>query len=242
MCYMCPLCVSFQDGHMRLLTTFTLLTICLTAKGQTFQAKKNGWFRIDTLYSNNGKRQKSPSHYSYKFIDTEVKYSDAAGVGVIIQNSLPKGGGDIDGKKGYTDFTGKKYGYAMFWTRIINGTDSRLKLTINFPATLASPYSYLKLILPTDSMTPSKESLYNYGIKGLRAFLDANFNKPTMLTRTINPKEDFLFYVASLTSQFGYYTARTGLIVKGQDLFYGVRIFPDFDSPLFPCGQIVIDR
>lgn len=178
---------------MRLLTTLSLLTICLTAIGQTSQTKKNGWVRIDTLFSNNGKSQKSQPHYSYKFIDTEVQYSDATGKGVIIQNSLPKGGGNIDGKKGYTDFTGKSYGYAIFWTRIINEADTPLELTISFPATLPSPYSYLKLILPADSMTPDKESLYNYGIQGLRAFLDANFNKPTTLKRTINPKEDFLF-------------------------------------------------
>jgi hypothetical protein len=91
-------------------------------------------------------------------------------------------------------------------------------------------------------MAPGKESLYNYGIQGLRGFLDANFNKPTTLKRTINPKGDFLFYVASLTSQFGYYTARTGLVLKGQDLFYGVKIAPDFDSPLFRCGQVVLKR
>ena len=228
---------------MRLLTTCTLLTIYLTAVGQTSQTKKEGWVRVDTLFTQNGKSKKMRPHYSYKYIDTEVKYSDATGKGVIMQNSLPKGGGDIDGRRGYTDiFTGKKYGYAIFWTRIINQTDTPLELTISFPATLPSPYTYLKLILPSDSMTPDKESLYNFGIKGLRAFLDTNFNKPTMLKRTINPKEDFLFYVASLTSQFGYYTGRTGLVLKGQDLFYGVIISPDFDSPLFPCGQIVLKK
>jgi hypothetical protein len=62
---------------MRLLTTFTLLTICVTAIGQTFP------------------------------IDTEFKYTDSNGKVVIIQNSFPKAGGDADEKSGYTDSTGK---------------------------------------------------------------------------------------------------------------------------------------
>src|SRR5690349_3231110 len=97
--------------NTRLLTTFCLITICLTAIGQQpSQKKETNWLQIDTLFSNNGKGQKSQRHYSYKFIDTEVKYSDATGKGVVVQNSFPKGGGDVDGKKGYTDRTGKSYG------------------------------------------------------------------------------------------------------------------------------------
>jgi hypothetical protein len=62
--------------------------------------------------------------------------------GVIIQNSLPKGGP-------YTDPTGKRFGYGIFWTRVINQTTSPLELTINFPADsfaiFPEPGSYLKL-------------------------------------------------------------------------------------------------
>ena len=77
---------------MRLLTTFTLLTICLTAIGQTSPTKKERWVRVDSLFTKDGKKQKAHTRYSYVHIDTEFKYSDSTGKGVIIQNSLPKGG------------------------------------------------------------------------------------------------------------------------------------------------------
>src|SRR5688500_7272787 len=85
---------SGQIGNrlMRLLTTFTLLTIYLTAIGQTSQIKKESWSRVDTLFAKNGKSQKTLTRYSYEWINTEVKYSDSTGKGIIIQNSLPRGG------------------------------------------------------------------------------------------------------------------------------------------------------
>jgi hypothetical protein len=72
--------------------------------------------------------------------------NDLATKGVIIQNSLPKGGP-------YTDPTGKRFGYGIFWTRVINQTTSPLELTINFLgdsfAIFPEPGSYLKLFLPS---------------------------------------------------------------------------------------------
>jgi len=47
-------------------------------------------------------------------------------------------------------------------------------------------------------MTIDKQSLYNYGITGLKSFLDTDFNK-TMLKRSINPKDEYLFYVVLLS-------------------------------------------
>jgi len=220
------------DRLMRLLTTFTLLTICLTAIGQTFPTQKD-------------KRQKTLTNYPVKYIDTESKYTDSTGKGVIVQNSFPKGGGYLDstGKIGYTDSTGQNFGYAIFWTRVINETATPLELTINFPADsfaiLPSPDSYFKLFLPPDTMTLDKETLYAYGATGLESFLDTGLNKPTMLQRTINPKEACLFYIGALFYQ-GEGVARAGLVLKEQDLFYSIRgIAPQFDSALIPCGQIV---
>src|SRR6266481_5443652 len=108
---------------MRLFTTFSLMTICLTAIGQG-----------------------SP------WVDTEFKYGDS----IIIQNSVPRAGGDADEKCRYTDSVGQKYRYAIFWTRVINETATPLELTINFPATLSSPYSHIKLFLPRYTMTDDK--------------------------------------------------------------------------------------
>jgi len=92
--------------------------------------------------------------------------------GVIIQNGLPKGGG-------YTDSTGKSFGYRIFWTRVFNETATPLELTINFPADsfaiLPSPDSYFKLFLPPDTMKLDKKSKYDYGVTGLKSFF-SGFN------------------------------------------------------------------
>jgi hypothetical protein len=178
---------------MRILVTITLMTIYLTAIGQTS-------------------------------IDTESKYTRSNVKGVIVQNSYPKSGGDADEKCRYTDSTGKIYRYAVFWTHIVNETDTPLELAIDFPAILPSPYSRIKLFLPTDTMTIDKESLYNYGITGLKSFLDTDFNNG-ILKRTINPKEESLLYIVLLSPLYHVGgTLRTGVILKDQDLFYRISI------------------
>src|ERR1043166_9436444 len=123
---------SLGDRLMRLLIVFTLLTICLTAIGQTF--------------------------------DNVSRYTDSAGKGILIESSFPKGMAPLDstGKMGYTDATGEYFAYVVFWTRVTNETGAPLELTVNFPASFPSPYSYLKLFLPPDTMTLDKETLINY--------------------------------------------------------------------------------
>ncbi len=217
---------------MRLLTTFILLTIYLTATGQPSPAKKANWFRVETSFANNGKSNKKLTHHSYEWIDTEVKYSDSTGKGVIIQNSLPRGGQ-------YTDPAGRIFSYGVFWTRVINETSTPFELKINLPsdsfAIAAAPNLYLKLFLPPDTMTDDKESLYDFGIKNLNFFLDTGFNKPTTFQRTIYPKEECLFYIGASPGA----GCRAGFVLKGQDLFYRINLIPDL---LIPCGQIVIKK
>lgn len=128
--------------------------ICFKAIGQNFPNKKGLTF------------------YPGTYIDTETRYTDSTGINIIIQNSIRRAGGSLDstGQRGYTDSAGKKFGYAIFWTRIINETATPIELAINFPADsfaiYPSPNSYLKLFLPPDTMTLAKESLYNYGATG----------------------------------------------------------------------------
>jgi len=188
------------------------LTICLTAIGQTFSAKK-----ALTFYPGN--------------IDTESRYTDSTGIAVIIQNSFPEG-------IGYTDPTGKNFGGRIFWTRVINETSTPLELTINFPADSFAmlPDSYLKVFLPPDTMTLDKEKLNVYDETGLKSFLDTAINKPTMLQRTINPKEACLFYIAVLFLGKREGVARAGLVLKERELFYRINLL---GSALIPCGQIV---
>jgi hypothetical protein len=85
-------------------------------------------------------------------------------------------------------------------------------------------------------MTLDKETLYGYGATGLKSFLDTGLHKPTMLQRTINPKEAYVFYIVVLFYQADG-TTRAGLVLKGQDLFYGIT--PQLGAALIPCGQIV---
>ena len=198
---------------MRLLITATLLTICYTVIGQTFSTKKALTF------------------YPGTYIDTEYRYTDSTGIVVIIQNSLRKGGK-------YTDPRGKDFFSVIYWYRVINETTTPLELTINFSCdsfpTLPLSDSYLKVFLPLDTMTFDKETLYAYGATGLKSFLDTGLNKPTMLQRTINPKDACLFYIGALYYQTSNPLARAELMLKEQDLFYrinGIEI---------PCGQIVL--
>ena len=81
-------------------------------------------------------------------------------------------------------------------------------------------------------MALGKEGLYNYG---------ASVKSPTMLQRTINAKEEYLFYIGALSYQSGG-MVRAGLVLKEQDLFYRIGILPHFDSAIFPCGQIVFKK
>ena len=169
------------------------------------------------------------------WVDTEVKYTDSAGKVVMIHNSLPKGGGR------YTDSRGKTYSYVIFWTRVINESATPLELAIKFPADpftiFPSSESHIRIFLPPDTMTLDKIPLGDYGLN-LQSFLDAGFDKPNMLRRTINPKEELLFYIPVLFYQ-ARGSARAALVLKGQDLFFKISVAPDVDSALIPCGHLI---
>ena len=164
-----------------------------------------------------------------KDIYTRYKYTDSKGASLIIQNSFPKSGID------YTDSNGKKYIYAVFWTRIINKTANPLELTINFPLDSfeipSSSGNYMRLLLPTDTMTINKKPLYDYGLT-IKSFLDNNSHKSTSLERTINSKSSSAFYVVALSNHEVNGTLRTGLSLKEQNVFYRIN-----DKEIY-CGKI----
>lgn len=207
---------------MRLLAAFALLTICLTSIAQTLPT-----------------RREPLTSYSYIGIDTEDRYVKSAGKGVVIRNSYPKGGA-------YISPEGERFGYRVFWTHIINETRTPLKLTINFPADsfaiLGSPESYFKVYLPSDTMTHEKQFLYDYGLSLPKTFWGHNSNKPALLQRTINAKEEYLFYVAVLFNKADG-VIRTGLVLKDQQLFYRINgINPHPDVELIPFGQMFFEK
>ncbi len=117
---------------------------------------------------------------------------------------------------------------------------------VKFPADsfliFPSPNSYIKLFLPPDTVTLDKESEYDYGVKGLKSFFSGfKTNKPTMLERTINPKEECLFYIGALLYKADG-TARAELVLKEQDLFYKISLAPLLDSALISCGRIIFKK
>ena len=156
----------------------------------------------------------------YRYIHTDTTYDTANGSGITIQNSVPKGG-NIEPGIPYTDSTGKTYFFAAFWTRIINGTNTAIEFTVNFPADSfplsSSSDAYLKLLVPPDSMTVDKLSLYSYGLTGMKSFVDTNFNHATRLRKTINPNEEHMFYVVTVAYHAGG-PARSSIILKDKDL------------------------
>ena len=179
-------------------------------------------------------------------IDTEYKYVDSTSKGVIIQNSLPRGG------LLYTDPAGKESGYVIFYHRIMNETASPLELTIHFPSDSiplpSSPSTYFHFFLPPpDTMALetkisynhfSDEELFNYGLD-IKSYVDNSRNKPALLQRTIYPKDSCLFYVLVISTyrvenegRPGF-SARAGFSLEGQDLFYRINTIE------FTCGQLV---
>ena len=164
-----------------------------------------------------------------KAIYTKYEYKDSKGASLIIENSLPKGG--------LKYINGKEYVYVVFWTRINNQTANPLELKMDFPVDSyeipALPDQYFKILLPPNEMTYEKIPLFNYGLKDLNSFLDKNIHKSSSLKRTINPKQSSSFYVVLLCVTKGAHgTLRTGLSLKGQNLFYTIN-----DKEIH-CGNI----
>ncbi len=181
---------------------------------------------IKTLDSTkNFQRQKK----NEKKFHTKYEYTDSSGARLIIQNSFPKSGIN------YTDPNGKKYIYAVFWTQIINETVNPLELTIDFPLDSfeipSSSGNYMKLLLPSDTMTIDKEPLYDYGLT-IKSFLDNNRHKSSSLKRTVNPKDSSAFYVVTLSNRGVGGTLRTGLSIKELNLFYNIN------NKEIQCGSI----
>ena len=167
------------------------------------------------------------------WVHTEEQYSDADGNTLTITNSFPKGGGT------YTDSEGNTYSYVVFWYRVTNEFEAPMELELNFPAGpfrfFPSSESHIRLFLPSETMTLEKIDAFDYGLSNLKDILDALFNKPARLKKTINPKKEYLFYVSMLMYQVEG-TARTALVVKGNDLYYEISINPN--SAQISCGKI----
>jgi hypothetical protein len=166
-------------------------------------------------------------------------YKESNTNGIIIQNSYPRGGS-------YTGATKRNFNYSrlVFFTRIVNETKNPVELTINFSADSIpipdSPDTFVKLFLPSDTMTHDKKSVFNYGVKDMKSLDTA-----TRFQKTIGPNEECLFYVVGIFYQTKVSAQnqqrggnRAELVLIGQDLFYSMP--PQVRS--LRCGQIITKR
>ena len=195
---------------------FLMFVFCTSCKGQNKPDRQKEKIKSET------KDIATSSVSNEKDIYTKYEYTDSIGKRLTIQNGFPRGG------MKYTDPTREVYMYAIFWTRIINETDNPLELEIHFPVDSyevpSLPGKYYKILVPPDTMTLDKFPLFYYGLTDLESFLDNSIHKPSSLKRTINPKESSGFYVVILCLVEGAHgTMRTGLSLKGQDLFYRIK-------------------
>ncbi len=212
-----------------------LFCYCQSSKSTTDSA----YTGTDSVYTGNSdsakniQSQKPLTKHNKNNFNTKYEYTESNGASLVIQNSFPKGG------LNYTDPNGKKYVYAVFWTQIINETSDPLELTIDFPLdSLVIPSSsgnYMRLLLPSDTMTIDKEPLYDYGL-AIKSFLDNNRYQSSSLKRTINPKGSGTFYVVTLSNRGVEGILRAGLSLKEQNLFYRIN-----DKEIH-CGKINLKK
>ena len=216
-----------------LIYTFFLMSVFHTSCGQN-----QTYAPPDIIKSETKDTVTSPG--SNEKYQTKYEYTDSIGKSLIILNSFRQGAPYIDPK-------GISYGKVIFWTRLINETDSPVALKIDFPVDSFEvpglPGKYYKVLVPPDTMTIDKESLYDYGMTGLKPFLDNNTHKPSSLKRTINPKESSGFYVVILFDHEVGAPFRTGLSIKGQYLVYRISRASEARHPLISekeidCGSI----
>lgn len=170
------------------------------------------------------------------YMHTEATYTDSTGNNIIIQNSYPRGG-PINTPDG-------RYGHAVFWSRVINKTDTTVELNLNFPADSIviepTTNTHFKLLVPPDTMTLDKVSTYGFGLKRIESFVAENLYKPSHFQRTIKPNEDAMFYVVLLShlTPTDKGVLRTGLFLEGQDLFYKLEDSDSQSDKFVPSGSI----
>jgi polyisoprenoid-binding protein YceI len=177
---------------------------------------------------------------------TKYEYADSIGKRIIIQNGYPRGGIK------YTDPSNNENSYAVFWTRIINETDNQLELNIDFPIKSYEisnfPGKYFKILVPDDTLSHDKVPILN--LPSLTSFLNKNINNPSSFKRTINPKQSSGFYFVMLINTLeATGMTRTGLSLKGQDLFYKISrhsnttLIDEKEIPLlFGCSGTVKEK
>jgi hypothetical protein len=125
---------------------------------------------------------------------------------------------------------------------VINETEHPIELSLSFSADPIpipnSPNTFVKVFLPSDTMTLEKRSAFSYGITQI-----ASLDEPTNIHRILQPKQDCLFYSVAIfyqTKDTAFNEDRGGnraeFVLKGNELVY--NLLPAIDA--LPCGKITV--
>lgn len=155
--------------------------------------------------------------------------------GVTFVTIGPRGGG-------YVNPAGNNIGYRIFRVQIINDSIVPIDFDINFSkdsvTLLPKSHGFVKVFLFPRSMTPDKQDEFDFGITGLKPFLDSVSNKPTSLKMTIQSKKEYVFYIGVLLYQTDG-VVRAKFSANEKNLLITVNII---DSSTFSatinCGQL----
>lgn len=174
--------------------------------------------------------------------------------GIVTINNGPRGGD-------YISTSGKIIPYRLFRIQFYNDTVVPVELNLHFPAEemamLSDTLKKVKAFLLPENITPQKVTdTNNFGIKGLEGFLDSGLNKPSILTKRIEPKQEYIVYIGATISL----RARAKLFFNGQDpqvsylpvrslklnsdntsklpLVFGIGIDPPNYYTLIHCGNV----
>ena len=227
--------------RLKLPVIMLLLTTVIQACGEAANSEQNEISETTELADSIDHSDIQDSFY-LSFIDSVYTISGLTGGELIIQNSFPKGGGHIDTNfvVGYKDPFETHYGYGVFWSHLINHSEDQLKFDIRFSSDSLVleeiPESYFKLYLPTDSMNLKNVMQHNYGIQGLRAYLDTNVHKPSRLEIELKPGESAAFFVASLIYKPDG-PVRAALMVEDGKLSYRIAMLRH-GQVIIPCGEM----
>ncbi|SNR43942.1 hypothetical protein SAMN04488009_1733 [Maribacter sedimenticola] len=210
------------------LLTTVLLFSCKQEHKNEFTPKSLANTTLTSTASNENKKIQLDSIAAW--IDTTYLYTITKGKQIIVQNSLPKGG------LTYTFSNGQKFVYGIFWSRIINTTETPFELSVKMPKTSipqgTSFDNSLNVLLPNATMRIDKVPLFNYGLTDLAAALENTLQKPTLLKLTIPPKETNIFYVITLFKKGLNDKVRAGFFFKDNKAWYRVN-----DTEI-PCGLV----
>jgi hypothetical protein len=178
--------------------------------------------------------------------------------GIATTNCGPRGGVLINS-------SGNRLPYRLFRIQIINDTLCPVELNLTFPGKPLTQYpdtnQSLRVFLFPDELTPDTiQDVYNFGVRGLESFLDTGLNKPTTLTKLIQPRGEYILYIGCITDEL----ARAKFFFNGQhpdlsylpvkpvvgntknknvlDCIFGVWINPPQNYSSIHCGQIVFKK